>query len=87
MNAILLSKSTKPLLKIEVMINVFCFGILPIMVSTPDGDISDISSPILSPKEKLNSLPIDNEFFCNLDLFPLNSLLLMICNIENSLLS
>ena len=81
----LLSKSAKPLLKIEVIVNVFCLGMLPIMVSTPDGDISVISSPILRFKLKLNSLPIDIEFLFNFDLFPLKFLFLIISNFEKSL--
>ena len=43
----------------ELTIKVFCLGKLPIMVSTPDGDIIDNLSPISKFKIKLNSLPID----------------------------
>ena len=63
MNAILLSKSTKPLSKIEETKNVFCFGKFPIIVSTPDDDIIVILSPISKSRLKLNSLPIEIEFF------------------------
>ena len=70
-NAILLSNSAKPLLNIDVTKNVFCLGMLPIIVCTPLGDKIVISSPILRFKEKLSSLPIEIEFFSKLILFPL----------------
>ena len=66
---------------------VFCFGILPIIVSTPDGDIKVILSPILRSKLKLSSLPIDIEFLINFDLVPLNFSFFIIAKLEKSLLS
>ena len=47
---------------IDETINVFCFGILPIKVSTPEGDKIVISSPILRSSKKLSSFPIETEF-------------------------
>ena len=72
-------------MKIDVIIKVFCFGILPTIVSMPEGDINDISSPIFKLYAKLNSLPIDIELLINDDLFPLNLSLLIMSNFENSL--
>ena len=65
MKAMLASKSAKPLSKIELIIKVYCLGRLPIIVSMPTGDIIDILSPTPRSKLKLNSLPIDIEFFVN----------------------
>ena len=61
----LASKSAKPLSKIELIIKVSCRGKLPIIVSMPTGDIIDTLSPTPRSKLKLNSLPIDIEFFVN----------------------
>ncbi len=65
MKAMLASKSAKPLSKIELIIKVSCRGKLPIIVSMPTGDIIDTLSPTPRSKLKLNSLPIDIEFFVN----------------------
>ena len=70
--AMLLSKSASPLLKIEVTIKVFCLGILPMIVSTPDGDIRVISSPILRSKLKLSSFPIDIKSLSNVESILIN---------------
>ena len=65
MKATLLSKSIKPLSKSEIIVNVFCFGRFPIIVSIPDEDMIVILSPIFRSKLKLNSLPIEMKFFFN----------------------
>ena len=57
--AILLSKSAKPLSKSEITVKVFFLGRLPIIVSIPEDDIIVISSPILRPRVKLSSFPMD----------------------------
>ena len=80
----MLSKSARPLSKIEIIVNVFCLGKLPIIVSTPDGDIKVISSPISKSKVKLNSLPIEIKFPVNEFLLPSKPSLLIISNKEKS---
>ena len=83
-NATLLSKSAKPLSKIEVIIKLFCLGKLPMIVSKEDGDISTILSPISRSNEKLNSFPIEIESFCKLFLIPLKFSLLIISSFSKS---
>jgi hypothetical protein len=55
------------------MIKFFCLGKLPIIVSTPDGDIKVTSSPTFKSNVKLNSLPIDIKSLSKV-LLPLNLL-------------
>ena len=45
--------------KKEMTVNVFFFGRLQMIVTTPDDDIIVISSPILRSSVKLSSFPID----------------------------
>ena len=80
----LLSNSAKPLSNIDVTKNVFCLGKFPIMVSTPDDDIKVILSPIFKSRLKLNSLPIEIEFFSIFLFCPKKFLLLINSNLEKS---
>ena len=81
---ILLSKSAKPLSKIDVTIKVFCFGRFPMIVSTPDDDIIVILSPISKSRLKLNSLPMEIEFFSISLFFPTKFSLFINSSFEKS---
>ena len=64
-NAIFVSKSDNPLLKIELTTKVCCLGKLPIIVSIPEGYIIYILSPTFKFKLKLSSSPIDIKLSVN----------------------
>ena len=81
---ILLSKSARPLSKIDMTVKVFCFGKFPIIVSTPDDDIIEMLSPISKSRLKLSSFPIEMKFFFNFLVSPTKFLLLINSSFEKS---